>query len=113
MKDRNIYILVIRDCISRIRKYTKDYDKNSFLKDFKTQDATIRNIEIIGQAVKDYGIEDLLNDYPDVPWQQVAGMRNIIAHEYLGIDMEITWEVINVHLNLMEQHIIEMASTIE
>ena len=108
MKNRNVYILTIRDCIQRIKEYTTGYDLDAFLKDYKTQDAVIRNIEVIGQAVKDFGAEDLLKDYPKVPWQQVAGMRNIIAHEYLGLDMVITWEVVDSHINPLEHAIIEM-----
>ena len=113
MKDRKIYILTIRDCIERIKEYTTGYDQNTFLKDHKTQDAVIRNIEVIGQAVKDFGVEDLMNDYPEVPWHQVAGMRNIIAHEYLGLDMIITWEVIDMHLHLLEDAVKNILSTMQ
>ncbi len=80
MKQRKIYALAIYDCIQRIHEYTDGYDVDAFTKDYKTQDAVVRNLEIIGQAVKDYGVDHA----PNVPWSQVAGMRNIIAHEYLG-----------------------------
>ena len=100
-----VCILTIRDCIQRIKEYTIGYDKDTFLKDHKTQDAVIRNIEVIGQAVKDYGVADLLHDFPEVPWLQIAGMRNIIAHEYLGIDMIITWEVVDAQIDSLEHAI--------
>ena len=113
MKDQNIYILTIRDSIQRIYEYTEGYDLNAFLEDNKTQDAVIRNIEIIGQAVKDFGVQNLLQNFPDVPWQQITGMRNIIAHEYLGIDMTITWEVVNTSLSPLEHAIAEMVRELE
>jgi len=60
--------------------------------------------EIIGQAVKDYGVDHA----PNVPWSQVAGMRNIIAHEYLGVDMVIVWETVKWNLPQLESAIIEL-----
>jgi uncharacterized protein with HEPN domain len=67
---------------------------DSFKKDIKTQDAVIRNIEILGQSLKDFGITDLTTDFPNINWNALAGMRNIIAHEYLGIDLNIIWETV-------------------
>ena len=55
------------------------------MQDKKTQDAVIRNLEVLGQTIKDFGIEDLKMDYPHIPWSQISGMRNIIAHKYLCI----------------------------
>lgn len=98
MKDRTIFMHAAYDCIQSIEAYTKGYDLEQFLGDKKTQDAVIRNLEVLGQTVKDFGIEDLQRDYPDVPWSQVAGMRNIIAHEYLGLDSHIIWETVHKHL---------------
>ncbi len=94
MKQRKIYALAIYDCIQRINEYIDGYDVDAFIKDYKTQDAVVRNLEIIGQAVKDYGVDHLTDHAPNVPWSQVAGMRNIIAHEYLGVDMVIVWETV-------------------
>lgn len=92
MKDRLIFMLAANDCIQSIEEYIQGYDLEQFLQDKKTQDAVIRNLEVLGQTVKDFGVDDLKQDYPDVPWSQVAGMRNIIAHEYLGLDLHIIWE---------------------
>jgi uncharacterized protein with HEPN domain len=102
-KDRGIYILTIYDCIQRIQSYTRDTSLESFLNDPKTQDAVIRNLEVLGQATKDFGIEDLVQSYPDTPWAQIAGMRNIIAHEYLGLDLTMVWEVIEKHIQPLKE----------
>jgi uncharacterized protein with HEPN domain len=99
MKDRMIYMRAAYDCIQSIDEYIAGYDLEQFLKDKKTQDAVIRNLEVLGQTVKDFGIDDLKQDYPALPWSQVAGMRNIIAHEYLGLDMHIIWETVRNHLD--------------
>lgn len=102
MKDRRIYIQAAYDCIQSISEYINGYQIDQFLEDKKTQDAVIRNLEVLGQAIKDIGIEDLKQDYPQIPWSQIAGMRNIIAHEYLGIDKVIIWETITKHLEPIE-----------
>lgn len=97
MKDKSLYILHALDCIERIEKYTIE-GVSAFLEDDKTQDAVIRNIEIIGQCIKDYGVQNLVGIYPDVPWKQISNMRNILAHEYLGVDLNLIWEVVEKHL---------------
>jgi len=98
MKDRMIYILAAYDCILSIEEYIEGYHLERFLQDKKTQDAVIRNFEVLGQTIKDFGIEDLQLDFLDIPWAQIAGMRNIIAHEYLGVDKVIIWETAINHL---------------
>lgn len=57
------------------------------------QDAVIRRIEIIGEAVKNIP-DGIKGKYPEIPWKEIAGMRDILIHEYFGIDLELTWEVV-------------------
>ncbi|QEP43530.1 DUF86 domain-containing protein [Ectothiorhodospiraceae bacterium BW-2] len=92
MKDRAIYIAAALESIELIQEYTDGYTQNEFLADRKTQDAVIRNLEIIGQALKDYGINELSQQRPEISWHQISGMRNILAHEYLGVDLIMVWE---------------------
>jgi len=103
MKNKAVYIAAALDCIHLINEYTKDYQFDNFKADKKTQDAVIRNIEIIGQALKDYGVDSLVDADPSTPWLQIAGMRNILAHEYLGVDVNLVWEVVVSHLGTLEQ----------
>ena len=98
MKDRSIFLHAAYDCIQCIEEYIKGNQLEQFLQDRKTQDAVIRNLEVLGQTIKDFGIEDLKQDFPDIPWKAIAGMRNIIAHEYLGLDKVIIWETAKNHL---------------
>ncbi|RLB65925.1 MAG: hypothetical protein DRH08_07265 [Deltaproteobacteria bacterium] len=83
--------------------YTSGFTLDSFLADRKTQDAVVRNLEVIGQALKDFGIEVLIEEMPDKPWAQIAGMRNVLAHEYLGVDMVMIWDTVQLHLNDLRQ----------
>ena len=103
MKDKFVYIATALECISLIKDYTSGHTLETFLADRKTQDAVIRNLEIIGQALKDYGIDTLIEKRPDMPWGQITGMRNVLAHEYLGVDMVMIWDTVQLHLNNLQQ----------
>lgn len=103
MKDRFIFIAAALESIELIQSYTEGYDLTGFLADRKTQDAVIRNLEIIGQALKDFGIETLSAEQPNMPWREIAGMRNVLAHEYLGVDAVMVWETVQAHLDTLQQ----------
>lgn len=83
--------------------------KESFFQDRKTQDAVIRNLEVIGQAVKDLGADRLTSSHPETPWAQIAAARNFLAHQYLGVDLTLIWNIVEQHLPQLEQQIIEIA----
>ena len=68
-------------------------DFEEFIKDKKTINAVIRSLEVMGEAVKKIPSE-IRNDYPDIPLNYIAGMRDKLIHEYHGVDLEILWEVI-------------------
>lgn len=93
-----IFIIAAYDCIQSIEEYITGYQLDDFLQDKKTQDAVLRNLEVLGQTIKDFSVDDLKLDFPEVKWSQVAAMRNIIAHEYLGIDKMIIWQTVSLHL---------------
>lgn len=91
-KDPKIFIQHILDCIELIEDYTRDVSREDFVKSSQLQDSVIRRIEVIGEAVKNIP-QEIKNRYPDIPWKSVAGMRDILIHEYWGIDLNLTWEV--------------------
>ena len=103
MKDTFVYIATALECIDLINEYTSGYTLDTFLEDRKTQDAVIRNLEVIGQTIKDYGIDLLNAKKPHIPWAQIAGMRNILAHEYLGVDIVMIWDTVQLHLAALQQ----------
>lgn len=87
----------IREAIARIAAYIGDMSYEAFLLDIKTQDAVIRNIEIVGEAAK--GVSDRLrNANPQVPWRSMAGMRDRLIHQYFGVNLDIVWQVVSCEL---------------
>lgn len=109
-KDKTVYLRHIYDCVARIKEYVQD-GKEAFFRDRKTQDAVIRNLEVIGQAVKDIGVGELATTQPGVPWAQVAGARNILAHHYFGVDLKLIWTIVERDLPALEEKIAAIAKT--
>ena len=87
------YLEDIKEAMARIVSYTEDMSKDAFFDDPKTQDAVVRNIEIIGEASKRIA-EDIRNRYADIPWRDMAGIRDKLIRHYFGIDYEIVWRVV-------------------
>jgi uncharacterized protein with HEPN domain len=103
VKDDRVYFWHIRDCIDRILSYTSG-GHAAFLADTKTQDAVIRNLEIIGEAVKNISA-DLKTVYPEIPWQRIAGMRDRMIHEYFGVNIQIVWERVEQDIPQLKQQV--------
>ena len=106
MSERDVEVLLgdILQAMSRIERYCSDMDRDSFLADDKTADAVVRNIGIIGEAVKQLPA-NFKDQHPGVPWNQIAGLRNRIVHDYAGIDLEIIWEVVQGSLPKFREQI--------
>lgn len=92
MKDDRIYLLHIRDAIQYIVEYT-EAGQESFLADRKTQDAVVRNLEIIGEATKRLSLS-LKDAHPDISWKPMAGMRDKLIHDYFGVNLKLVWDVV-------------------
>ena len=93
IKDPQVFLLHIRDSIEQIDKTVEDLSEEDFLENVTIQDAVVRRIEIIGEAVKNLPADFKLA-HPDVPWIKISGMRNKLIHEYFKVDVEMVWEVI-------------------
>ena len=92
-RDPRFFLEDIRESCLKILRYIQDLDFDPFFSDEKTKDAVIRNLTIIGEAVKHIP-EEIRNRYPEVNWRGIAGLRNIVVHAYFGIDEEILWDVV-------------------
>jgi uncharacterized protein with HEPN domain len=92
VKDERTYLLHAIAAIDAIQSYTTE-GREAFFADGKTQDAVIRNIEIIGQAVKGISGDTRALDTA-APWRQIAGMRDKLIHEYFGVDLALVWDAV-------------------
>ncbi len=88
-----VYFQDILNAINKIEKYTEDINFEKFSENELIQDGVIRNLEIIGEAVKHIP-EDIKKDYPEIEWRKIAGLRDILIHAYFGIDIEIIWDIL-------------------
>jgi len=83
----------ILEASTRISRYIDSMNYDEFLKDIKTQDAVVRNIEIIGEAVKELS-EELKQEHSEIEWRYIARMRDKLIHHYHGVNWEIVWSVV-------------------
>jgi uncharacterized protein with HEPN domain len=90
------YLLHILDAIEKIERYTS-VGRETFLTESQWHDASIRQLEIIGEATKNLSPE-LRDRYPDVPWRRIAGLRDVLIHNYMGVDLEAVWEITRTSL---------------
>lgn len=96
-KDPQVFIGHIVESIELIETYSEDLTTDKFKKNTVIQDAIIRRLEIIGEAVKNISIS-FKEKHPEIPWKQMAGMRDILIHEYFDIDLSLTWSVVKLEL---------------
>ena len=103
-KEDIVYLRHIFDAISRIDEYTQTMNYNDFASNHLVQDGVIRQIEIMGEATKKLS-ESIRNKYPDVPWKDMAGMRDKLIHHYFGVDMEAVWDTTKKDVPVLREKI--------
>ena len=103
MKEDRIYLLHIRDALERILSYTAQ-GKQAFFVEPRTQDAVIRNLEVVGEAVKNLS-EGLKVRHATVPWKRIVGMRDKMIHEYFGVNLQLVWDTIEQEVPRLQQKI--------
>lgn len=96
-KDPNVFLAHARDCPKRITAYAAEGEA-VFLSDRKTQDAILRNLEILGQCVKDAGVDYLASPAPTIASKKIADFRNVLAHAYLSVKPETVWVIVRSEL---------------
>jgi len=97
-----VYLRHIRDAIVWIGKYTKGMDLEGFRENHLVQDAVLKQIEVIGEAAKHLPPE-FTDLHPDIPWKDIVGMRDLVVHNYFGVDIVATWKTVSTDIpNLRE-----------
>ncbi len=106
MKEDAIYLTHILEAIQKIEDYTQA-GHAAFASDVKTQDAVMRNLEIIGEAAKNLSVETKSKSN-HIPWKQVAGMRDVLIHAYFGVNIDTVWETVDMQLPILKSEIMKL-----
>ncbi len=96
MKDDSVYLRHILDAINKIESYIA-VGRDVFFSDSHWQDAIIRQLEIMGEATKRLS-QDLRSRYPNIPWKRIAGLRDVLIHDYFGVDLNMVWQITQIYL---------------
>ncbi len=109
MPERNhhIYVIDILESINRIENYVKDMEYDVFAGNNMVIDAVLRNLEIIGEASRHIP-DDIKFKYANIPWRKIIGLRNIVIHEYFGVDLENIWKIIKENIPSIKPYLERM-----
>lgn len=104
MTAHRVFLEHIRESIVLIEKYTTGVEQERFLEDLQIQDSVYRRLEIIGEAVKNLPA-DFRSRHESIPWKRIAGLRDVLIHQYFGVDARLTWSLIQEGLPAFKRQI--------
>ncbi len=93
-REWRLYVADMKACCARVTEYTAGLSREGFLGRRLVYDATLRNLELLGEAARNVP-EEVRALAPSIPWRRIVGMRNVLIHGYLGIDDDIVWDVVS------------------
>ena len=96
-RDEKLYLLDIIECCKKISEYSKSITYRDFCNDSRTMDAILHNLLVIGEASKHLS-NHFVEKYPSIPWKRIKGLRDIIAHQYFGLDYPLLWDVVKIKI---------------
>lgn len=106
MKDDRLYLIHVGECISRIDQYIVGGEAE-FMSSTLVQDAVIRNLQTLAESSQRIS-GPLKASHPDVPWRDIAGFRNVLVHQYLGVDLGYVWRVVEDDLPILKKRVYAM-----
>ncbi len=103
-RDPRLFLRDILDCCAKVQGYSRGMTFDEFIADGRTYDAVLRNLELIGEAAKRVP-DDVRDLHPQVEWRKIAGLRDVLAHAYFGVDDEVLWDLIQAKVPQLETQI--------
>jgi uncharacterized protein with HEPN domain len=104
MKDDRLFLIHIRECIQRIESYVAGKDKQQFLDTTLVQDAVLRNLQVLAESTQRLS-DSAKESAVEVDWFKIAGFRNVLVHDYLGIDIEQVWNILDKDLPELKRQV--------
>lgn len=103
-REWRFYLEDMREACEKVLRYVGGMTFEQFVQDEKTFDAVVRNLEILGEAAK-HILPEVRICYPDVEWPRIAGLRDVIAHRYFGIDEDILWDIVKNQIPVLLERV--------
>jgi uncharacterized protein with HEPN domain len=107
MKDDRLYLIHIKECIERIELYIGNTGKSEFLESTIIQDAVIRNLQVLAESSQRLS-DEAKESREDIDWYKISGFRNILVHDYLGLDLDTVWNIVVNELPSLKKAVKEM-----
>jgi len=108
-REYKIYLQDVLTAIQKIEKYVKNVSFSKFKSDDLKIDGVVRNLEIIGEAAKNIPSE-VRGKHKEIEWKKISGLRDILIHEYFGVDLDVLWDIIQNKLPDLKKSVLKLLS---